>query len=52
MESWLVAVDLVGRHAGSLSYIEWSCGHHENEGKTDNVRLMLYSVCAVLSVKS
>jgi len=32
------------RHAGSWSYIERSTCHHENEGKTNNLRWMLYSV--------
>ena len=36
MESWLVAVDLEGRLAGSWSYIEGSTHNRENEGKTDN----------------
>jgi len=49
MESWLMAVDHVGRHAGSWSYIQrWTC-NDENEGKTHNLWWMLYSVYAVLS---
>jgi len=44
MESWLVAVDLVGRHAGS--YIQGSTSNRENDGKTDHLGWMLYSVYA------
>ena len=50
MESWLMAVDRAGRHAGSWSYIQGSTCNHEDEGKTNNLRWMLYSVYAVLSV--
>jgi len=50
MESWLMAVDRVGRHAGSWSYIQGSTRNHQNEGKTNNLGWMLYSVYAVLSV--
>jgi len=49
-ESWLVAVDLVGRHARSWSYIQGSTRNRENEGKTDNLGFMLCSVYAVLGV--
>jgi len=45
-----VAVDLVGRHAGSGSYIHGSTRDRENEGMTDNLGCMLYSVYAVLGV--
>jgi len=54
MESWLMAVDRVGRHTGSLSYIQGSTRNHENDRKTilDGycTRCMLYSVYAVLGV--
>jgi len=50
MESWLMAVDCVGRYAGSWSYIPGSTRNHENEGKTNNLGWMLYSVDAVLGV--
>jgi hypothetical protein len=50
MESWLVAVDLVERHAGSRSYIQGSTCDCENQGMTDNLGCKLYSVYAVLSV--
>jgi len=49
MESWLMAVDCVWRHAGSWSYIHGSTRNHENEGKTNNL-WVLYSVYAVLGV--
>jgi len=52
MGSWLMAVDCVGRHAGSWSYIQGSTRNHENEGTTDNLRCMLYSVYAALSDNS
>jgi len=52
MESWLVAVDLIGRYAGSWSYIQGSTRNRENEGMTDNLGCMLYSVYAVLIVNS
>jgi len=52
MESWLVAVDLVWRHTGICSYIQGSTRDRENEGMTDNLGCMLYSVYAVLSVNS
>jgi hypothetical protein len=45
-----MAVDLVGRDAGSRSYIQMSTCNHENEGKTDNLEWMLYTVYAVLGV--
>ena len=50
MESWLVAVNLVGRHAGSRSYIQGSTRNRANEGMTDNFVWTLYSVNAVLGV--
>jgi len=52
MESWLIAVDHVGRHAGSWRYIQGSTCNHDNVGKTNTLGWMLYSVCAVLSVNS
>jgi len=39
----------VVRQAGSGSYIQRSIRNRENEGKTDNLGWMLYSVHAVLS---
>jgi len=45
-----MAVDRVGRHAGSCSYIQGSTRNHENELKTNNLGWMLYSVYAVLGV--
>jgi len=42
----------VGRYAGGWRYIQWSTRNHENEGTTDNLRCMLYSVYAALSVNS
>ena len=50
MESWLVTVDRVGRYAGSSSYIHGSTRNCENEGKTDNLWWILYSVYAVFGV--
>jgi len=50
MESWLVAVDLVGRHTVSWSYTQRSTRDHENEGKTDSGGWILCSVYTVLSV--
>jgi len=50
MESWLMAVDRVGRYAGIWCYIQGSTRNHENEGKTNNLGWMLYSVYAVLGV--
>ena len=50
MESWLLAVDRVGRHAASGSYIQGSARDHENEGKTNNLQLMRYWVYALLGV--
>jgi len=44
MESWLMSVDHVGRYAGSCSHIQGSTRNHENEGKLNNHRWMLYSV--------
>jgi len=52
MESWLMAVDRVGRYAESWSYILGSTRNHVNEGKTNNLGWMLYSVYAVLGVNS
>jgi len=50
MESWPVAVDHVGRHAGSWSYMQGSTRNHENEGKTNNLGWMPNAVYAVLGV--
>jgi len=50
MESWLVVVNVVGRHPGSWSYIQGSTRNRENEGKKDNLGLILYSVYAVHGV--
>jgi len=47
MESWLMAVDHVGRHARSWSYIQGSTCNQENKGKTNYLRWMLYSVYTV-----
>ena len=52
MESWQMVVDLVGRHAGSWTYIQRSTCNHENEEKTINPGWILYSVYAVLGVNS
>jgi len=49
MQSWLMAVDRVWRHARSWSYIQGSTRNHENAGKTNNL-WVLYSVYAVLGV--
>ena len=48
MASWLMAVDRVGRHAGC--YIQGSTRNHENEGQTNDLGRMLYSVYAALGV--
>jgi len=40
----------VGRYAGGWSYIQGSTRNRENDGTTDNLRCMLYSVYAVLGV--
>jgi hypothetical protein len=45
-----VAVDLVGRHAGSGRFNQRSTCDLENEGMTDNFGCMLYSVYAVLRI--
>jgi len=45
-----MAVDRVGRHAGSWHYIQGSTRTCGNEGKTNNPGWMLYSVYAVLGV--
>jgi len=50
MESWLVMVDLLGRHVWSWRFIQGSTHNCENDGKTDNLWWMLYSVYAVLGV--
>jgi len=42
-----MAVNRIGRQAGSCSYIEGSTRNHGNEGKSNNLRCMLYSVYAV-----
>ena len=43
---------LVGRYAGSLSYSQGSTQNGENEGMSDNLHCMLYSVYAALKVNS
>jgi len=49
MESWLFAVDRVGRHAGSWCYIQGSTRNHENYGNTNNLWWMLYfGVCCTV----
>jgi len=50
MESWLVAVDHVEKHAGSWSYIQGSTRNRENEEKMDIFGCMLYLVYTVLGV--
>jgi hypothetical protein len=45
-----MAVDRVGRPAGSSSYIQQSTQNHDNERKTNNFAWMLYSLYAVLGV--
>ena len=45
-----MAVNHVGRHAGSNSYIQWSIRNRKNDGKTNNPGWMLYSVYVVLGV--
>jgi len=45
-----MAVDGVGRHAGSWCDIQGSTPNHENEAKTHNLGWMLYSVYVVLGV--
>jgi len=50
MQSWLMAVNHVGRHARSRSYIQRSTCNHEHEGKINNLGWMLYWVYAVLGV--
>jgi len=45
-------VDRVGRYAESSSYIQGSTRNHVNEGMTNNLGWMLYSVYAVLGVNS
>jgi len=47
-----MVVDGVGRYARSRSYIRGSSRNHENEGKTNNLGWMLYSVNAVLGVNT
>ena len=42
-----MAVDRVGRHAGSCSYIQGSTHNHENKVNTNNLGCMRYSVYAV-----
>jgi hypothetical protein len=39
----------MGRHAGSSSYIQGSTRNHENEGKTNNLGWMVYSMYGILS---
>ena len=48
--SWLMAVDCVGRNAGSWCYIQGSTCNHEDERKTINLGWMLHSVYAALCV--
>jgi hypothetical protein len=48
--SWVIEVDCVGRQARSCSYIQMSTCNQKNEGKTNNVGWMLYSVYVVLGV--
>jgi len=43
-------VDHIGRHAGSVRYIQGSTCNHENEGKTNNLEWVLYSVYTELGV--
>ena len=50
MQCWLMAVDRIGRYTGSWSYIQGSTCNHENEGKTNNLVWMLYSMYAVLGI--
>jgi hypothetical protein len=50
MESWLVGVVFKGRYAGSSSYIQGSTCNPDNEGRTDYLGWILYSVYAVLGV--
>jgi hypothetical protein len=50
MESWMMAVNLVRRHAGSWSYIQGSTHNCENEGKTYNLEWIQYTVYAVFGV--
>jgi len=45
-------VERVGRHPGSETYIQGSTHDHENEGKTNNIGWMMYSVYALLGVCS
>jgi len=52
MESWLMAVDCGGRHAGRWSYIHGSTRNYGNEGNTNNVGCVPYSVYVVLCVNS
>jgi len=52
MESWLMKVDCVGRHAGSWSHTQGSTRNHENEEKTNNAGCMRYPVYVVLRVNS
>ena len=46
MESYLVAVDVVGRNDRSWCYIQGSTHNHQNEGKTNNLGWGLYSAYA------
>jgi len=50
MASWLRAVDRVGRHTRSKSYIPGSTRNHEKDGKTNNLGWTLNSVYAVHGV--
>jgi len=46
----MVAVNVVGRHGRSWSYIQRSTRNREYDGKTDNLWWMLYWVYAILSI--
>jgi len=50
MASWLMAVNCVGRHAGSWSYIQGSTRNHENESKTKNLGYAVLGVCCTWSM--
>jgi len=50
MQSRLMAVNHVERYTGCWSYIQWSFCNHENEGNTNNLRCILYSLNAVFGV--
>jgi len=50
IETWMVAVNCLQRHARTCSNIHGSTCHCENEGKTHHLGLLLYLVYAVLGV--